>query len=906
MKVTFLLIYILMTCSASCQWLKAKGKVIVNSQSEEVLLRGIGPGGWQIMEGYMMKTSGFAGSQHEIKNNLVALMGEENTEIFFNKWRTNHFTKRDVDSLAAWGFNSIRIPLHYNLFTLPIEDEPTEGTHTWIETGFNLIDDVLKWCAPYNMYVILDLHAAPGGQGTGSEINDYDPTKSSLWEDHSDDPGGSQRNKDKTIALWTRIADRYKDNEWIGGYDLINEPHFNLPGGTELRDLYVDITEGIRTVDSNHILFIEGNWYANDYTGLLPPWDTNLVYSFHKYWNFNTATVLDWVLLIRTQYDVPLWMGESGENSNTWFTDAVRLFEDNGIGWAWWAMRKIGDIDSPYAIDINPGYQRILDYWNPEVNAPQPSKQEAFEAMMQLAENLLIENSQFRKDVPDALIRQPHTDETIPYAKQEIPGVIFLSDFDLGKNEFAYLDEDVADYNNSSGSFQAWNSGWSYRNDGVDIETNVDDVNSNGYHIGFTNDGEWTKYTVEITESGIYRADIRLASDQSNIKFHFELNDQSITPLQTLSTTGGWSSFVTHSIDNINIEAGRQELKIHFDQGAINMSSIEFKKVESSEDLPFIALTAKMTSDPYSIELVTNKAVQAASLMGSESFLEVKNNGLPIVVNEVKMSNDRTVLITLEDPVLFSDIITITLNDFMILSTDNKSLVAFSDFFVINNLPERYVLPGKIEAENYEDQRGLGTEETTDAGGGSNIGWTDAGDYADYKIFVREDREFVLSLRIASESQSGRIGFYLVDENTTETELLIMSIPVTGGWQSWETIWEYIYIPAGVHTLRMKVLTSGFNMNWFSAAQSITLGVTSLLEDLVSVYPNPTTGLIKISKSEYSSFIILSMDGSKTISGSIPNNNMIDLGHLVSGLYILNLINEQSGKISSHHLIISQ
>ena len=87
--------------------------------------------------------------------------------------------------------------------------------------------------------------------------------------------------------------------------------------------------------------------------------------------------------------------------------------------------------------------------------------------MMELADNLLVENSRFRKDVPDALIRQVQTDETIPYhgTPSAIPGVIHMSDFDLGKNNFAYYDTVVADYNLSTGDFTAWNSGWSYRND---------------------------------------------------------------------------------------------------------------------------------------------------------------------------------------------------------------------------------------------------------------------------------------------------------------------------------------------------------------------------------------------------------------------------------------------------------
>ena len=148
MKNILTCIFLIYAMNFNAQGLKASGKKIINSNGEEVFLRGYGPGGWQIMEGYMMQTSGIAGSQHEIKEKLIDLMGEANTETFFQKWRENHFTKRDVDSLAAWGFNSIRIPMHYNLFTLPIEEEPIAGQNTWIETGFELIDNVLSWAAP--------------------------------------------------------------------------------------------------------------------------------------------------------------------------------------------------------------------------------------------------------------------------------------------------------------------------------------------------------------------------------------------------------------------------------------------------------------------------------------------------------------------------------------------------------------------------------------------------------------------------------------------------------------------------------------------------------------------------------------------------------------------------------------
>ena len=173
--------------------------------------------------------------------------------------------------MKAWGFNSVRLPMHYNLFTLPIEEEPVPGENTWLEIGFELTDSVVSWCKQNEMYVILDLHAAPGGQGYDAAISDYDPSKPSLWE--------SVENRNKMASLWKRLAEIYVDEDWVAGYDLLNEPNWDLPNGTALRNLYEQCTDSIRSVDPDHIIFVEGNWWANDFTGLTPPWDDQLVYS---------------------------------------------------------------------------------------------------------------------------------------------------------------------------------------------------------------------------------------------------------------------------------------------------------------------------------------------------------------------------------------------------------------------------------------------------------------------------------------------------------------------------------------------------------------------------------------------------------------------------------------------------
>jgi endoglucanase len=396
-------------------FLRTSNKQIVNGNNQEIILKGMGLGGWMLQEGYMMQTQDVANTQHELKAKITQLIGETGMEAFYDEWLANHVREIDIDSLAAWGFNSVRLPMHYNLFTLPIEQEPVPGQHTWLQKGFDLTDSLLKWCEKNQIYLILDLHAAPGGQGKDQAISDYDPSKPSLWE--------SELNRKKTVALWQKLAERYANKEWIGGYDLINETNWELSGNSMLKSLYKEITDSIRKVDQNHIIFIEGNWFANDFTGLTPPWDNNMVYSFHKYWTFNNQSSIQWMLDIRNNFNIPVWLGESGENSNTWFRECIKLLEDNKIGWAWWPMKKIGSISGPLSIKKTEGYETLLNYWKGQ--APKPTIEFASQALMQLAENAKLENCEYHPDVIDALFRQQNTSESKSY-KQHI---LFLASF---------------------------------------------------------------------------------------------------------------------------------------------------------------------------------------------------------------------------------------------------------------------------------------------------------------------------------------------------------------------------------------------------------------------------------------------------------------------------------------------
>jgi endoglucanase len=494
--------------SSAQHFLKTAGPQIVKPDGEKINLRGMGLGGWMLQEGYMLRVRGIGQQQHVIRKNLEALMGKEKTDEFYSAWLANHTRRIDIDSMASWGFNSVRLAMHYNLYTLPVEEEPVAGQHTWLEQGFAMTDSLLKWCAANQLYLILDLHAAPGGQGNDLNISDRDPAKPSLWE--------SEANQRKTVALWRKLAERYANEPWIGAYDIINEPNWgfeskddkngcNETTNAPLKKLMVEITNAIREVDRNHIIIIEGNCWGNNYNGILPPWDDNTVISFHKYWNFNDQASVQKFVDIRQQYNTPVWMGESGENSNLWFRDAIYRLEQNEIGWAWWPLKKLG-FNNPLEVVVPEGYHKILNYWRGE--GPKPSAEEAYRAVIQLAENLKLENCIYHKDVTDAMFRQVSTEETRPFKKHVVKkGLAIASvDYDLGRNGFAYFDNDTANYW-VSGMASVGNRGHTYRNDGVDIARQ-----GNTFYVDSLESGEWLQYSVISRAQKFYRISLQVSS----------------------------------------------------------------------------------------------------------------------------------------------------------------------------------------------------------------------------------------------------------------------------------------------------------------------------------------------------------------------------------------------------------
>jgi hypothetical protein len=559
-------------------YLRAKDKRIVDETGRPVILRGMGLGGWMLQEGYMLKLGELGkGQEHVIRAETAKLVGPEREAAIHQAWLDNHTTKADIDAMAAMGFNSVRLPMHYSLLTLAADQEPVPGQDTWKEDGFKRIDDLLAWTKANGMYLILDLHAAPGGQGNDLPIADRDPSKPSLWQ--------SPENRRKVVALWRKLAARYKDEPAIGAYDLLNEPNWDFdgqygPGGggdhgckdekqAALWDYYKELTAAVREIDKRHMLILEGNCWGNNYKGLPAAWDDNMALSFHKYWNVNDEASISTVLKLREETGLPLWLGESGENSNAWFRDAIALVEKHEIGWAFWPLKKIG-FNQPLEVTPNPGYAKLVDYWTK--NGPKPTADEAYAALMTLAsKDVRFENTIRHDDVVDAMIRQPHDATTRPFKDHRIGakgGSFAAVDYDLGALGQAYADRDTANYHVSTGGQRtSWNNGRTYRNDGVDIAREAD---GSAYVEDFV-DGEWLKFTVMADKAGTYDLTVSTRTAGAGGRVSAAVNGEAANGRAPVTAGAAWTQV---ALGKVTLLAGRNTVVLRSDGGAILVKTV--------------------------------------------------------------------------------------------------------------------------------------------------------------------------------------------------------------------------------------------------------------------------------------------------------------------------------------------
>ena len=342
--------------AAATDFIHADGKRLVDGRGGDFTVKGVNLGNWLVPEGYMFEFT-HARSATEIAAVIDALVGAEAAAQFWTQFRDVYIAEEDIRFIKAAGFNTVRVPLHWRLFVKPGDDGQMSGqagdNDRFDEPGWPLLDRLVQWCRESGLRVIIDLHAAPGGQtgvnhddGSGFPLTFYVP-----------------RYRRLTIALWQKLAAHYRDEPAVLGYDLLNEPVSPYSDedylNPRLEPLYRDIVAAIRSVDPNHLVFLAGAQWSTNFAVFGRPFDGNAVYTFHKFWAKPTRAALQDYLDFGNRWNVPLMIGETGEYTDDWNQKFRQLNEQSGIGWCFWPYKNLDTDTAVVSIQKPAGWDLI-------------------------------------------------------------------------------------------------------------------------------------------------------------------------------------------------------------------------------------------------------------------------------------------------------------------------------------------------------------------------------------------------------------------------------------------------------------------------------------------------------------------------------------------------------------------
>ena len=362
-------------------FMRVSGQDLMTPDGEKFLIKGTNLGNWLNPEGYMF---GFrkTNSAGMIDRMFCEMVGPDFTAEFWKLFKDNYVTREDIEFIASTGSNTIRVPFHYKLFT----DEDYMGL-TSSQDGFKRLDDVIGWCREAGIYVILDMHDAPGGQ-TGDNIDD---SYGYPWLLESED------SQQLFCDIWKKIAAYYRNEPVILGYDLINEPiapYFDnvdeLNG--KLEPLHKRVTAAIREVDPNHIILIGApQWNGNFQPFKDWEYDDKLMWTCHRYGGDASAAAIMNFIEFRDSTDLPMYMGEIGHNTDEWQESFCKAMEDNNIGYTFWPYKKIHNscfcgINPPEGWDIVMEFSEAPRSTYSDIRAARPDQEKARKAMLDFIE----------------------------------------------------------------------------------------------------------------------------------------------------------------------------------------------------------------------------------------------------------------------------------------------------------------------------------------------------------------------------------------------------------------------------------------------------------------------------------------------------------------------------------------
>ncbi len=557
----------------AADFVSTNGTKLVDEQGNELFLSGINLGNWLVWEGYLMMGDFNYRTHTQFFNELSDAFGSSDKAAEFEyQWRLHYVDEQAIADLSALGFNSVRVPFNYNLFW---------WNNQLRDNGFEYFDRVIEWCRQYNMYVLLDMHGAPGYQNPGDHADNVNSNASqprdsvTFWDGN---------NVQIAATIWRHIANRYKDEPVVWGYDLINEPVPQDGREYELLPSLIAIRNAIREVDNNHIIVAEGSWWASDLskidwsngstqanTGVNYKWDDKLVYQIHHYGPVGDTQGRE---AITNNLNIPLIIGEYGETDEGNLLAITNWAKQHLAGYFPWSFKKMSHDRTLWTIPTNADYEQVKAYINNGGTRPT----HMYDAMISFAQHNI------RNGYSSHVWHQGFYNGVKPDPQQ--------ANCDTSSASFALPGQIEAEQY--------------CHQQGVQQETTSD--TNGGQNIGYLDAGDYTEYRIQVNTSGNYTFQARVASLDSTGQIDVQLNGSSLS-LLTTPITGGWQTFTTIT-SSVYLTAGSHRLKLAFPAGGFNLNWVAFSIESQGQGL---------NAGTYSISNgASNKVLDVAGVSSSD------------------------------------------------------------------------------------------------------------------------------------------------------------------------------------------------------------------------------------------------------------------------------------------------